>query len=128
MYLYANHPESLGKCFQLGNAGEAEPTHLSLQCSIIRDWPFGARGCSGSCQCTSFSLYPTTFNKPVVVALCSVLSLVMLLDPPSPCRHAFRLLINMPVKIPGQFLCSYFDGKKWLGGHILLFSVPERGY
>lgn len=52
-----NHPEPLGKCFELGDAGESESTHLSFQCSGIRDWLFSVHGCSGSCQWISLYFF-----------------------------------------------------------------------
>lgn len=126
LHFYGQPPRIPGKCFELGNAGEPESTHLSLQCSIIHGWPLSAYGCSGSCQCTWIFLCPVILSKPVLVTLCCVLSLALLLDPPSAYSHAFRSLINMPMKIPGQLLCSQCDGKKWWGGHMLLFYVLKE--
>lgn len=102
----ANHPDSLGKCFELGNDGEPESTHLSLQWSVIRGWPsvlMAALEAAGALPW--IFLYPVTLNKLLLVPLCSVLSLALLLDPPSPCSHAFMPLVNVPMKIPGQLLC-----------------------
>lgn len=71
-------------------------------------------------------LIPVALIQAQVVTLCSIPSLALLLDPCSPCRHVFGSLINIPLKIPWQLLCSFCDGKKWQNGHILLFNVPDR--